>query len=160
MTTERRAHGGRPEARPRQLLSTPARAGLLLGASAAVYAVTLAGVTGWQAETTTAAAVTRAAQFDAVTKARAANDDLEDTVRDLEGTARGLVAEYAGAADEAAAYRARLEDLSALVADVQGTAAAIPARISLPAVAIHGAVGGGRSSRAPATAARTGASGG
>jgi hypothetical protein len=142
------------------LLSTPARAGLLIGASAAVYAVTLAGVAGWQADTSNATAAVRASGLDAVTRARTANDRLESSVATLEADARRLVADYGTATDAAAAYQARLDELASLVAEVSGTAAALPARIALPAVTTHGAIAGaGRSSRAPATSGRTGASG-
>ena len=142
------------------LLSTPARAGLLLGASAAVYAVTLAGVSGLQAEAGGTAAAARASRLDAVTRARAANDRLEATLAQLDAGARRLVDGYGTAAGDTTDYQARLDELSALVAEVQGSAAALPARIQLPTVTVHGAISGStRSSRAPATSARTGASG-
>jgi len=58
---------------------------------------------------------------------------------------------------DVASYEARLDELAALVAEVQGSAAALPTRISLPSVTMRGAVGG--SGRAPATTARSAASG-
>jgi hypothetical protein len=172
MATERLAvparPASRPEARPSArpahkvetkapLLSTPARAGLLLGASAAVYAVTLAGVSGLQAETSGANATARASGLDAVARARAANDQLEASLNQLDAATRRLVDEYGTTADQATAYQARLDALASLVAEVQGTAAALPARIQLPTVTLHGAIGGG-SGRA-ATHARSGGSG-
>ena len=157
--TQARGPGHRLEPRT-PLLSTPARAGLLLGASAAVYAVTLAGVSGWQAEAADAATAARASRMDAVTQARAANDRLEATLARLDSGAKQLVDAYGTAAGDTSDYQARLDELSALVAEVQGTAAALPARIQLPTVTVHGAIAGStRSSRAPATSARTGASG-
>ncbi len=47
-------------ARKEAILTTPARAGMLVGASAAVYAVTLAGISGLQAEADAAVAAARA----------------------------------------------------------------------------------------------------
>jgi hypothetical protein len=154
------APGARP-AHPREakpaLLSTPVRAGLLLGASATVYAVTLAGVAGLQAEASNATAAVRASDMDVVSRARTANDQLQATLEGLETGAGSLVSAYGTAADETAAYQARLDALASLVAEVQGTAATLPARIQLPTVTLHGAVSGG--ARAPATHARSGGSG-
>ena len=142
------------------MLSPPARAGLLLSASAAVYAVTLASVSGWQADAAGATAAARATGLDAVTRARAANDQLDATTTQLDAEARRLVDTYGSAAQDVAAYQARLDELSTLVAEVQGRAAALPARIQLPVVTVHGAIAGStHSSRAPATSGRTGASG-
>ncbi len=149
---------GRPVRRD-PLLSTPTRVGMLLGVSAAVYAVTLAGVAGLQAESDATVAAARAPAIDAVDLARRANDGLEARVIAADRAARDLVGAYDGTAADAAAYRVRLDDLAALVAEIRGTAAALPNRIPLPAVVIHGAVGGSRSSRPPATSGRTGASG-
>jgi hypothetical protein len=133
---------------------------LLLGASAAVYAMTLAGVSGLQADSADAATAARASRLDTVMQARAANDTLEATVAQLASGAKQLVNGYGTAAGDASDYQARLDQLSALVAEVQGTAAALPARIQLPTVTVHGAIAGpSGASRAPATSARTGASG-
>ena len=159
MATERVGPSGRlaqrPEVKP-PLLSTPARAGLLLGASAAVYAVTLSAVTGWQSDTSGATAAARASGMNDVTRARAVNDRMQATVDALDAQARDLVDAYHTAADQTVANEARLDELTALVAQVRGTAAALPARIPLPVVSMHGAVGGTGTS---ATLARTGGSG-
>jgi len=149
---------GRPVRRD-PLLSTPARAGMLLGVSAAVYAVTLAGVAGQQAGSDAALAAARAPDLAAVDTARAANDALEARVRAADRATRDLAHAYDGTAADAADYQARLDELTALVAEVRGSAAALPNRIPLPAVVIHGSIGGTRSSRPPATSGRTGASG-
>jgi hypothetical protein len=163
MAIDRVAPAARPVHRSEAkapILSTPARAGLLLGASAAVYAVTLAGVSGWQAEASEATAAARASGLDAVSSARAANDGLQSIIDGLDAGARRLVDAYGGTAGDAAAYQARLDALASLVAEVQGTAATLPARIQLPTVTLHGAISGpSRSGRAPATSGRTGASG-
>ena len=55
-----------------------------------------------------------------------------------------------GTSGDVAAYQAPLDELAALVAEVQGSAAALPARIKLPSVSMHGAVAVGRVGRRPA----------
>ena len=78
---------GPRSSRREAILNTPARAGMLVGASAAVYALTLAGVSGLQAETDASVAAARAPYQDIVAQTRAANDELE--ARILEGQRRG-----------------------------------------------------------------------
>jgi len=139
------AHPVRPAVRKKEaVLSTPTRAGMLIGASAAIYAVTLAGVSLLQSDSDAALAASRQPYLDALAATRAANDTLEAALVKADGAAQ-----------------ARLDELAALVAEVQGSAAALPTRISLPTVTMHGAVagGGGGSGRAPAAKARTKASG-
>jgi hypothetical protein len=137
------------------LLTTPARAGMLLGASAAVYAVTLAGISVLQAQDDSAVAARRQPFLDAIAERRAANDALEASLVQADATVRALGGFYAQAGDGVAAYEARLDELAALVAEVQGSAASLPTRISLPKVTVSTSVG----TRAPATSTRTGASG-
>lgn len=149
------------------VLGTPARAGMLLGASAAVYAVSLAGVALLQAETDAATVAERAPYLHALAESRAANDRLEARLRAAAGVASELVARYDDVGTAAVAHQARLDELAALVAEVEGTAAALPTRIRLPSVSVRGPVtlsrpssGGGGGSSAPRTSGRTGASGG
>lgn len=160
MATERVVPAVRPAHRPEAkapILSTPARATLLLGASAAVYAVTLTGMSGLQAQASAATAAERASGLDAVAGAHAANDRLEATVDELDAGARQLVVAYGTTADHTSAYQARLDALASLVAEVQGTAATLPARIQLPTVTLHGAISAAHAG-APAHA-RSGGSG-
>lgn len=147
--------------RKEAILTTPARAGMLIGASAAVYAVTLAGVAGLQSQTDAETAAQRAPLVEAVAQARAANDQLESVINEADSQAGALAASYANATTDVAAYQARLDTLAALVADVQGSAAALPARIKLPTVNMHGSIARGSSGgtrSAPATRATTSAS--
>ncbi len=141
-------------------LTTPLRAALLLGASGMAYAVALAGVSAWQAETSAATAAVHATGLDAVASARAANDGLGATVDRLDADTRALLDGYDDATRQTADYQQHLDDLAALVADVEGTVARLPARIPLPAVTVHGSIPRAGGSGAPATKARTGASGG
>jgi hypothetical protein len=134
----------------------PARAGMLIGASAAVYAVALAGVSGLQAESDAAAIARREPWLAEIAESRAANDRLEATLIAASSEAKALADEYAATGVVVSAYQARLDELASLVAEVQGSAAALPARISLPKVTVRGAT---RSTR-PSTTATSGASGG
>jgi hypothetical protein len=130
---------------------------MLIGVSATVYAVALAGVAGLQFQTETATAQAAAPMIAAVERTRAANDALEATLLAADARARALEAEYAGVGTDAADYQRRLDELASLVADVKGSAATLPTTISLPSVKSRGAIAG--SSRAPSTAAVTSASG-
>jgi hypothetical protein len=159
------AAGARASVRRNEaILSTPARAGLLLGASAAVYAVSLAGVAAIQADTDAQAIVARAPYLDEVARLQAANDELERLLHEADAEARALAADYGAVGVTVAAYETRLDALAALVADVEGSVAALPTRIKLPSVTMRGAIAGssrssgGRS--APSTRATSGASGG
>ena len=143
--------------RSEAILSTPARAGMLLGASAAVYAVTLASVSGLQAQQDAAAIAARQPSVDRIAAVRAANDSLEAALVAIDAKARTLASDYAAAGGDIGAYQARLDELAGLVATIEGSAAALPTRIALPSVSMHGKVG---SSKAPATSSTTGASGG
>ena len=131
---------------------------MLIGASAAIYAVTLAGVSVLQADSDAALAAQRQPYLEALAAARSANDTLDAALVKVDGAARALAADYAAAGQDITAYQARLDELATLVAEVQGSAAALPTRISLPSVTMHGSVGGGGGS-APATRAKTKASG-
>ena len=150
-----------PVARPvaakrgQQWLTTPARAGMLVGASAAIYAVSLAGVSAFQATADADLTAQHQPYVDAVAAARSANDRLEAAVRQADLDTRSLVAAYTAAGNDVAAYQQRLDDLAALVAEVQGTAASLPNRISLPKVTVRTTV----VSAAPRTTTKTSASG-
>jgi hypothetical protein len=157
----------RPTTRPavakkEAILTTPARAGMLFGVSAAVYAVTLAGVAGFQAQTDAATAAARQPYLDTVARARAANDALESQVQAAQARVLSITADYNAIGSSVTDNQARLNSLASLVAEVEGTAAALPAQITLPNVSMAGAVAGGSRSSggaAPKAVAKTGASG-
>jgi hypothetical protein len=161
---ERRAAANRNE----RYFTTPARAAILIGASAAVYAVTLAAVAGLQASDDAAIAARRQPYLDAIADGRAANDALEAAIGDAGVQAQSLASTYALSADELAAYEARLDALAALVAETQGSMAALPRRINLPNVTMRGPIaaaatrssGGHSAAPAPRTTTNTRASGG
>jgi hypothetical protein len=136
---------------------------MLLGGSAAIYAVTLAGIAALQSSSDAAVAARRQPWVDAIAAERVANDDLEANLATASRNAAWLGRVYEDVSTDVAAYRARLDELAALVADVEGSAAALPTRVSLPSVSMRGAVAGARSgggsTRAPSTTATSGGSG-
>jgi hypothetical protein len=152
-----------PRARKEAFLTTPARAGILLGGTAAVYAVTLASVASLQSASDATIAAQRQPWADAVVDARTANDALEQRLLGAAGAARSLAGGYEAAGGDLGAYQARLDSLAVLVADIDGSVASLPARIALPKVTMHGSVGTAGSSggsRAPSSTSTSGASGG
>ena len=142
-------------AKPRSaaLMTMPARAGVLFGVSAAIYAVTLTSIAGMQAQTEADAAARNQPAIDAVARARAANDALEAAIKDADARVRTMGGQYNSVSQDVAAYQAQLAGLSALVAKIQGTAAALKTTIQLPTVTMHGAVGGGGGGVVTTTAA-------
>jgi hypothetical protein len=145
-------------ARRDALLTTPLRAGMLIGASAAIYAVSLAAVSGLQYQTEAQLAGQHQPMIETIAQARARNDALQATILAADAQVRAVAADYAKAGGNVSAYQAKLNALATLVAKVQGSAAALSSTISLPSVTIHGAIGGGGGS-APATVGTTSASG-
>ena len=135
-------------------LTTPARAGMLLGASAAIYAVTLAGIAGLQAQGDAELVARHQPYVEALARARAANDALAAALDRTDADLRTVGASYASTGASVSDYEARLDALAALVAEVQGSAAALPTRISLPRVTVTSS-----GSRPPRTSTTTGASG-
>jgi hypothetical protein len=150
--------------RPREVVLTmPARAGMLIGASAAIYAITLAGVAALQASSDAAIIANRQPYLDALAETRATNDALEGALVAADAEARALADDYASVGTSVVEYQARLDSLAALVAEVEGSAASLPSRIALPSVATRGAIprassGGG--TKAPSSSTKSGASGG
>jgi hypothetical protein len=148
-----RSESGRPaaiaavarHAKPRgdALLSTATRAGVLVGVSAAVYAVSLATVAGLEAQTQSQAVAGAQPALNAIASAKAANDEIDAAIKDASARLQALASEYNSASIDVTTYQAQFQQLSALVAKIQGSAAAMNANFKLPAVTIRGAVGGG-----------------
>ena len=134
-----------PKAKPKgeQILTTPIRAGMLVGASAAIYAVSLAGISVFQYQAQAETASRNRPVIDQVAQAKVANDALESAVTAADARIRALAADYGTLGQDMTAYQAQLASLSALVAKVQGSAAALATKITLPSVSMHGAIGGG-----------------
>ncbi len=125
----------------------PARAGMLLGASAAVYAISLAGVAALQAADDAAIAARRQPFLDAIAASRAANDALEASITGADARSSALADRYGIMAADVTAYESDLDALAALVAKVEGSAAALPSRISLPSVRPAGPIASRSSGR-------------
>jgi hypothetical protein len=156
----RQTGAARPAVRPGSgrvdvLVPVVARVGVLAGASAAVYAVCLAGISSLQAMEDASLRAARAPAVASIEVAAQANDRLEAAVLRAGTAATSLGDSYASTARAVAEFEVRLDQLAALVADVEGRAAALPSRIALPPLAIRGT-----SAPAPRTRATTGASGG
>jgi hypothetical protein len=135
---------------------------MLIGASAAIYAVSLATVSGLQYQSQADLAAQHQPMLETIVQAKAANDALEATIQAADARARALANDYTAAGGDVTAYQARLDQLAALVAKVQGSAAALSTSIRLPTVTMHGAIGGGyvgSGGSAPATGGTTAASG-
>src|SRR5690349_19661168 len=141
--TRPRAATGTPATRAThrkgEFLTTPARAGMLLGGAAAVYAVTLAGIAGLQASDDAAVAARRQPWVDEIAAQRAANDDLERSLAASNEDAQWLGTVYDDVTAQVAAYRDRLDELATLVAGVEGSAAELPTRVALPSINMRGA---------------------
>lgn len=135
------------------LFSTMTRTGVLVGVSAAVYAVSLAAVSGLEAQTRAQDAAAVQPVLDAVAATKTSNDQLESTVKAGDARVAALVKQYDATRAEMTAYAAQLQQLSALVAKVEGSAAAISANFKLPTITARGAVGGGGGSVVTTTTA-------
>jgi hypothetical protein len=160
------APGVRSSVRPtvghqqKQVFNLPSRAGILIGASAAVYAVTLAAVAGFQAADDAALLARRQPFLDAIARSRAANDTLETAVSDADQSMVALGDAYARVWDRLNVYETRIDMLAALVAEAQGSMASLPSRIDLPRVSVRGATNSVGRASAPKPLTKTRASGG
>ncbi len=148
-------------AKPRgdAMFSTATRAGVLIGVSAAVYAVSLATVSGLQSQSQAQAAADTQPALDALAGARAGNDQIDAAVKDASARLQALTHDYNTASTDMTAYQANFAKLSALVAEIQGSAAAMNANFKLPAVTMNGAIGGGGGGGGSVVVTTTSASG-
>jgi hypothetical protein len=132
---------------------------MLLGTSAAAYAVSLAAISGLQADADAAVVASRRPAQEMVADDRAANDALALRIRAADKLTRSLAAAYDRAGSTLERTTSALDELAALVADIEGGVAALPAHIRLPTVNLTSVPPGG-TSRPPRTSGRSGASGG
>lgn len=133
----------------------PVHLAVFLGASAGIYAGSIACVTALQAATDRAVAMERAPTVAAIEDLAAANDDLEAAV-DRALQAYGSASDrYGAVAPRLGEVESRLENVAARVAEIEGAAAQLPTRVSLPAVRPAA-----QRAAAPAVHATTAASGG
>ena len=133
----------------------PSHLVVMLGASTATYAVTLAGVAGLQARVDAGLAATRQPTIAAISELQAGHDDLAARLAEARGSYTRTANAYEAAGSSLEALSARLGALAATVADIDGASRSMPTSIRLPTVRQPVAA-----VRAPATHATTGASGG
>lgn len=129
---------------------------VLVGASAGIYAVTLAGVTTLQSSADRAVVSDRA-PFESSIQSLAAGHDALDT--DLTRAARAYgdaASRFDRITPDLAAMETSLDDLSTTVADVSGAARTLPGHVALPPVVRTVTA----PTKRPAVHATTGASGG
>ncbi len=158
MTTDRRAAGAPLAARPGLLgrlpsLRLPAHIGVMLGASTAAYAVTLAGVTGLQAAADAEQATEQAPAVAGLHDLTARNQALDDALTAIGQRYDDLARAYTIAGGQLTDLGTALGGLATSVQSIDGVSRALPASAPLPKVG-RVSIGG-----APATSATTGASG-
>jgi hypothetical protein len=133
----------------------PVHLAVLLGVSAGMYAVTLAGVAYLQSRADQALIDERAPLASATTRIAGGHDSLE-TGLTLAGRAYGDAASrYDRLAPDLARMETALDALAGSVSTISGAAQALPGHVTLPPVSRSVSSG----VAAPATHAKTGASG-
>jgi len=128
---------------------------LMLGASTAGYAVTLAGVAGLQSEAEAAIAAARDPAQVALRAAGAANDQLDAHLAGVRDRYTSVATAYAAAGRSLDELQVDLGELATVVGEVRGASRSLPATVQLPAVRATVPA-----SRAPQTHTTTRASGG
>jgi hypothetical protein len=150
-------------------LRRPPHLVVLLGASAGIYAASLAGVTFLQSSADRALIEDRAPLDAATGSISSDHDSLESDLTRAARAYEDALARYDLLGSRLDGMETSLDTLAGSVSDVSGAAQALPGRVSLPRVtrASSGSGGGSTSgskaaprAAAPATNASTGASGG
>lgn len=139
-------------------LRRPIHFGALLGLSTGLYATALAGVAIFQQHADDDLSAARAPAVARAAELRAANDRLAAAIEDLGGSETRALRGFGIIRTDIDDVHLALDELADLVGDVRGAAAELPQRIVLPAVPNPGSVR--VRTKAPATHATTGASGG
>jgi hypothetical protein len=141
----------------------PYHVAALLGASAGVYAISLAAVTGLQSSTDQQAVELRAPAAAAADRLAASHDQLELQLARIQASLRSDSAAYDDLALAMASHGDALDGLAAQVSQLEGQAAQLPTRISLPSAprvsSSSATTRASTSTSRPATVATTGASG-
>lgn len=134
----------------------PLHLAVLVGASTAAYAVSLAGVTALQSSADQALILARSPSEEAAARIATGHDRLQADVERSAATYAASAARFDDLAARLASLDTSLDAYAARMEKVSGAAHALPARVVLPRVSR--AVTTSRSK--PATSASTGASGG
>jgi hypothetical protein len=128
----------------------------MVGASTALYAISLAGVTAIQSNADRALIVRQSPAENATTRVGEGNDRLEASLSHAANAYTEAARQYDTLAPQLADMETSLEKLAGRVEAVSGAARALPGRVSLPTVHRSAPAAAAR----PATRASTGASGG
>jgi hypothetical protein len=139
----------------RQPFRIPPHVFVLLSASTAAYAITLAGVAGLQSANEAALGAERGPVAHAIEEVGAGHDALLERLERSRAAYAAAARSYLVAGTTLPTFEAGLADLATVVASIDGVSRSLPTAVRLPS--IRGSVPGGR---APATHATTGASGG
>jgi hypothetical protein len=134
----------------------PIHVAVLVGASTAAYAVSMAGVTALQSNTDQALIADRAPSLAAAKRVSHAHDRLQAQIELSAGAYAESAATYATLTAGLSTLHTSLKAYAGRMETVSGAARALPARASLPSVARSS----GRASSKPRVAASTAASGG
>ena len=114
----------------------PAHVALMLGASAAGYAVVLAGVAGLQSSAEAAVAAARAPALRAVELAGAGHTPLAEQLDRAGADYQAAADAYRAAGSTLDGLHADLGGLAAVVGKIQGASRSLPATIRLPAIRV------------------------
>jgi hypothetical protein len=134
----------------------PLHMAVMLGASTALYAGTMAGVALLQSDADRALSQRQAPAQDAVSRLQDGHDRLDAAIGKAADAYARAASRYDALAPTLTDTEASLSDLASRVEIISGAARALPARISLPPIT---RVVKATSTR-PKTSATTGASGG
>jgi hypothetical protein len=134
--TLRALPAARAAARPATQARRPVHVAVAVGVTAALYAVSLAGVTALQAGTDARLAAERAPAAAAVDALRTSHDRTEADLARIAAGYSGAAATYQRIADEIGSHEAALGLLGERVAAVEGSAASlsVPTFSRLPTV--------------------------
>jgi len=133
----------------------PLHLAVMIGASTAVYAASLAAVTAFQSSDDRALMQRQAPAEDAVTRLSAGHDRLEASLGKAADTYDRAAGGYDALGSQLAGTEDSLNQLATHVQTISGAARALPGSISLPTVSRTVT----RTTTRPATTASTGASG-
>ena len=134
----------------------PLHLAVMLGASTALYAGSMAGVALLQSDADRALMERQAPAEDAVARLHGGHDRLETAIGEVADAYARAASRYEELTPRLTDTEASLSDLASRVETIGGAARALPARISLPPITRVVRTSATR----PRTSARTGASGG
>lgn len=134
----------------------PLHLAVMLGASTALYAGTMAGVALIQSNADRALMERQAPAKDAVARLHGGHDRLETAIGEAADAYARAASRYEALTPTLTDTEASLSDLASRVETIAGAARALPARISLPPITRTVRT----TSTRPKTSASTGASGG